>query len=68
MSRAERDLQHARECAEMARWTTDPHLQRICLELEAQWLALAKNAERGPARWRITAWHAVFGRDANLRA
>jgi hypothetical protein len=49
-SRAERDRQHARECAEMARSSNDPHVQRSFLELEKRWLALAKKAEEKPRR------------------
>jgi hypothetical protein len=52
-SRTERDLQLARECAEMARSSNDPHLQRSFLELEKQWLAHAKKdgfaLKRSPA-------------------
>jgi hypothetical protein len=49
-SRTERDLQHARECAEMARSSNDPHLQRSFLELEKKWLAHAKKDEKKPRR------------------
>jgi len=61
-SRADRDRQHARDCAEMARSTNDPHIRRSCLELEKQWLALAKKAEErrqspfqifGPGRYGL---------------
>jgi len=45
-SRTEQDLQLARECAEMARSSNDPHLQRSFLELERQWLAHAKKDEK----------------------
>ena len=51
--RAEQDRQHAHDCAEMARSTTDPHIQRSFLELEKQWLALAEKAEERPL-WRRT--------------
>jgi hypothetical protein len=54
--RTERDRQHAHECAEMARSTSDPHIQRSCLTLEKQWLALAKNVEESPLRREITRW------------
>ena len=49
-SRTERDLQLARECAEMARSSNDPHLQRSFLELEKQWLAHAKKDEKKDLR------------------
>jgi hypothetical protein len=52
-SRTERDLQHARECAEMAHNSDDPHLQRSFLELEKHWLAHAKKDEEKPLRWGI---------------
>lgn len=60
--RAERDLQHARECAEIARRSADPHLQRTCLDLEKQWLSLAKSAEQGSVRSGIKAWHIALGK------
>ena len=51
-SRADRDRQHAVECAEMARLTVDPHIQHACLALEKQWLMLAKQAEARSQFWR----------------
>ena len=55
-SRTERGRQHARECAEIARSSSDLHVQRSFLELEKQWLALAENAEESlPRRW-INSW------------
>jgi hypothetical protein len=63
ISRADRDRQHAVECAEMARMTFDPHIQHACLALEKQWLMLAKQAEaRSQFRLRVPA----FGRRENL--
>lgn len=50
-SSAERDRQHARDCAEMARSTMDPHLQRTFLELERLWLERAEKPEERPV-WR----------------
>jgi len=49
--RVERDRQHARDCAEMADSTTDPHLRRIFLELEKQWLQRVEEAEE-KSLWR----------------
>jgi hypothetical protein len=62
-SRAERDRQHAHECAEMARTTIDSHIQRACLVLEKQWLMLAKQAEERPQFWLRAS---AFGRKANI--
>lgn len=50
-ARTDRLRQHARDCAEMARSTIDPHLQRCFLELEKQWLEHAEKAEEKPL-WR----------------
>ena len=63
-SRTERGLQHARECAEMARSSSDPHVQCTFLELEKQWLALAENVEESLLRRWITRWmpHGLSGR------
>ena len=63
-SRTERGRQHARECAEMARSSSDLHVQRSFLELEKQWLALAENVDESLlTRW-ITRWmpHGLSGR------
>jgi hypothetical protein len=37
----ERDLRHARDCAEIARSTNDSYIRHSCLELEKEWLVLA---------------------------
>jgi hypothetical protein len=55
-SRNGRARQHARDCAELARSTVDPHLQHSFLELEKQWLEHAKKAERKPLWRRICLW------------
>jgi hypothetical protein len=60
-SRADRARQHACECAEMARSTMDPHLQRSFLELEKRWLGHAEKVEERPLWWRIVARVSGFG-------
>jgi len=61
-SRTERDRQHARDCAEMARSAMDPQLQRSFLELEKQWLEHAEKAEERPLWRRIVAIVSAFSR------
>ena len=51
-SPTEWERQHARDCAEMARSTMDPHLQRTFLELEKRWLEHAEKGEERPL-WRM---------------
>jgi hypothetical protein len=68
-SRSERDLyshtqlarHHARDCAEMARSTMDPHLQRSFRELEKQWLERAEKPEKRPLWRRIVAIVSAVG-------
>ena len=54
-SDVQKDLQHARDCAEMARSTMDPHLQRTFLELEKLWLERAEKPEERPLWRRLVA-------------
>jgi len=58
---AERNRQHARECAEMARDAADPHLQRTFLELEKLWLERAEKPEERPLWRRIVAIVSAIG-------
>jgi hypothetical protein len=60
-SKAERDRQHARDCAEMARLAVDPHLQRTFLELERLWLEHAEKKEERPLWRRIVGIVSVVG-------
>ena len=60
-SGTEWDRQNARDCAEMARSTMDPHLQRTFLELEKQWLERVKTAEERPLWRRIVGIVSALG-------
>jgi len=51
----------ARDCAEMARSSMDPHLQRSFLELEKRWLENAEKAEQRPLWRRIVERVSAFG-------
>jgi hypothetical protein len=60
-SRSDRARHHARDCAEVARSTMDPHLRRCFLELEKQWLERAEKTQEGPLWRRIVAIVSAIG-------